>query len=303
MPFFVNLEDFLLTRLEDSVNLITYNKGDIIFREGEIGDALYIIRTGFVKITKKHGDTDQIIAYLSHGNYFGEIALFEDERRSATVSAFTRTEVIEVLKEDFTMLLESDSELYREIKDIVLERKFKTLEVERDPEKARRIEAIVEGGLIEAGSLLIIDLKTCIHCNNCVDACQDRHGYPRLDRRGTRIGSISFPVACRLCPDPLCLVCNFDAIKRAPSGEVHIIDEKCIGVSLNPEESLIKSFSVLAGISSTTVSSFAETVALLGLPERAAISPKIFPSSKRDNVRFSRPSVLMLTSTVPSIIA
>jgi hypothetical protein len=231
VPFFEKLEDSSLTRLEDVVNLITYNKGDIIFREGEVGDALYIIRTGFVKISKKHGDTDQIIAYLSHGNYFGEIALFEDERRSATVSAFTRTEVIEVLEEDFTMLLESDSALYQEIKDIVLERKFKTLEVERDPEKARRIEAIVEGGLIEAGSLLIIDLKTCIHCNNCVNACQDRHGYPRLDRRGTRIGSISFPVACRLCPDPLCLVCNFDAIKRAPSGEVHIIDEKCIGVS------------------------------------------------------------------------
>jgi len=231
VPFFVNLDDSLLERLEESVNLLTYNKGDIIFKEGELGDALYIIRTGFVKITKKHDNRDQVIAYLSHGNYFGEIALFEHKRRSATVSAFTRTELIEVLEEDFTLLLENDLDLYQEIKDIVMERKFKTLEVERDPEKARRIEAIVEGGLIEAGSLLIIDLKKCIHCNNCVDACQNRHGYPRLDRRGTRIGSISFPVACRLCPDPLCLVCNFDAIKRAPSGEVHIIDEKCIGVS------------------------------------------------------------------------
>ncbi len=84
VPFFATLDDSLLARLGDSVNLITYNKGDIIFSEGEVGDALYIIRTGFVKVTKKHVDTDQIIAYLSHGNYFGEIALFEDERRSAT---------------------------------------------------------------------------------------------------------------------------------------------------------------------------------------------------------------------------
>lgn len=231
VPMFADLKDSTLEQLENIVNFIAYNQGDIIFAEGDIGDSLYIIRTGFVKVSKKHGAKDQIIAYIAHGNYFGEMAILEDEKRNATVSAFTKTEVIQILKDDFNMLLNIDSTLSEKIKDVVIERKLNTLEVQRDPSRAERLETIVEKGLIQAESLLIIDLKSCIQCNNCVESCEDRHGYPRLDRRGTRIAEISIPVACRLCHDPLCLICNFDAIKRAPSGEVHIIDDKCIGVS------------------------------------------------------------------------
>ncbi len=229
VPLFTGLSDDIVERLESRVNLISYKQGEVIFREGEVGDALYIIRTGFVKVTKKHGDKEQIIAYLPLGNYFGEMALLEDEKRTATISAFTKVEVIQVLREDFNMLLEADSKLGDEISEIVMERKLRTLEVQRDPEKAERIEALVEKGIIQSENLLTIDLKTCIHCDNCVEACESRHGYPRLDRRGTRIADIAIPVACRLCHDPVCLICNFDAIKRAPTGEIHVINDKCVG--------------------------------------------------------------------------
>ncbi|MFQ5786682.1 MAG: cyclic nucleotide-binding domain-containing protein [Thermodesulfobacteriota bacterium] len=229
VPLFANLSDAMLGKLESRVELISFNQGEIIFREGESGDSLYVIRTGFVKITKKHGDKDQIIAYLSQGNYFGEMALLEDEKRTATVSAFTKIELLQILKEDFNTLLEADSNLASEIEGIVIERKLKTLEVQRDPARAEIVEALVEKGIIQAESLLMIDLRTCIHCNDCVDACEDRHGYPRLDRRGTRFADISVPVACRLCHDPVCLICNFDAIKRAPTGEINVINDKCVG--------------------------------------------------------------------------
>ena len=109
VPLFTGLSDDIVERLESRVNLISYKQGEVIFREGEVGDALYIIRTGFVKVTKKHGDKEQIIAYLPLGNYFGEMALLEDEKRTATISAFTNVEVIQVLREDFNMLLEADS--------------------------------------------------------------------------------------------------------------------------------------------------------------------------------------------------
>jgi CRP-like cAMP-binding protein/Fe-S-cluster-containing hydrogenase component 2 len=229
VPLFSTLDDSTLEKLEVGVKLKSYKPGDIIFNEGDQGDSLYVIRTGFVKITKKHMDKEQIIAYLSQGNYFGEMALLEDEKRTASVSAFTNVEVLQVLKEDFNMLLNADPKLAEGIKDIIMERKLRTLRVQRDPAKAERLEALVEKGIIQAESLLIIDLKTCIHCNDCVDACEDRHGYPRLDRRGTRISDVSIPVACRLCHDPVCLICNFDAIKRAPTGEIHIINDKCVG--------------------------------------------------------------------------
>jgi len=231
VPFFAKLSPSVLEQLENRVKLITYKQGDIIFSEGETGNSLYIIRSGFVKVSKKQEDKEKIIAYISHGNYFGEMALLEDEKRSATISAFTKTEVVQVLKDDFNDLLKIDPEIFEMIQDSILERKLNTFEVLRDSEKAERLEAIVERGIIQADSLLIIDLKRCINCNNCVKSCESRHGYPRLDRKGTRLAEISVPVACRVCHDPLCLTCNFDAIKRAPTGEVHIIDDKCIGVS------------------------------------------------------------------------
>lgn len=229
VPLFASLDDAILEKLEKSVNLKSYNQGDVIFSEGDPGDSMYVIRTGFVKITKKHGDKDQIIAYLSQGNYFGEMALLEVDKRSATISAFTKVEVLRVIKEDFNSLLDENPKLAERVKDIVTERKLNALKVQRDPARVERLEALVKMGIIQAESLLIIDLKTCIHCNNCVDACEDRHGYPRLDRRGTRIAGISIPVACRLCHDPVCLICNFDAIKRAPTGEIYVIDDKCVG--------------------------------------------------------------------------
>ena len=231
VPLFSNLSQTALNQLEDRVKLITYNQGDKIFSEGDTGDSLYIIRSGFVKVSKNQDNVQKIVAYISHGNYFGEMALIEDEKRSATISAFTKTEVVQILKEDFEELIQSYPEIADMIEDDVLERKQSNIEVLRDSEKAERIEAIVERGIIQADSLLIIDLKRCINCDNCVKACESRHGYPRLDRKGTRIAEISVPVACRVCHDPLCLTCNFDAIKRAPTGEVHIIDDNCIGVS------------------------------------------------------------------------
>lgn len=229
VPLFGNLSDAMLEQLEGKVKLKSFNQADVIFREGDPGDSLYIIRNGFVKITKKSGDKDQIIAYLARGSYFGEMALLEDEKRSATVSAFTKVETIQVVKDEFNTLLLTDPKLAEEVNDIIMERKLKTLEVQRDPAKAERLETLVEKGIIQSESLLVIDLTTCIHCNNCVDACEDRHGYPRLDRRGTRFAEISVPVACRLCQDPVCLICNFDAIKRAPTGEIFIINDKCVG--------------------------------------------------------------------------
>lgn len=229
VPLFGNLSDTMIKELEVKVQLKSFNQGDIIFREGNPGDSLHIIRNGFVKITKQHANKDQIIAYLAQGSYFGEMALLEDEKRTATVSAFTKVETIQVLKQDFDALLGTDPKLAEEMADIIMERKLKTLEVQRDPAKAERLEALVEKGIIQSESLLIIDLTTCIHCNNCVEACEDRHGYPRLDRRGTRFAEISVPVACRLCQDPVCLICNFDAIKRAPTGEIYVINDNCIG--------------------------------------------------------------------------
>jgi CRP/FNR family cyclic AMP-dependent transcriptional regulator len=69
-----------------------YHKG-LIFREGETGDVMFIIKSGAVKITKSMYGIMVTIAELGPGDYFGEMALLEAEPRSTTAIAETQVEV------------------------------------------------------------------------------------------------------------------------------------------------------------------------------------------------------------------
>ncbi len=64
-----------------------YRPAQIIFEEGGIGDKMYIVQDGTVAIEKQRGDTAVHLATLSKGEVFGEMALVEEQTRSATVVA------------------------------------------------------------------------------------------------------------------------------------------------------------------------------------------------------------------------
>jgi len=64
-----------------------FKKGETIFREGDIGEEMYIIKSGRVEVVKKVHDEEVILAELPSGSFFGEMALFGDKHRSATVRA------------------------------------------------------------------------------------------------------------------------------------------------------------------------------------------------------------------------
>jgi Fe-S-cluster-containing hydrogenase component 2 len=82
--------------------------------------------------------------------------------------------------------------------------------------------------------VLVIDLDKCIHCNECEDACERRHGHSRLNRTGMIVGNISIATACRQCQDPVCMLCSRAGIARKPNGEVYIT-ESCIGCGICAE--------------------------------------------------------------------
>ena len=70
-----------------------YEEGDIIFSEGEPGDAAYLILTGTVDIIKKAGDAHVVIAQVGQGAIIGEMALIDSEPRMATARAAAKTAV------------------------------------------------------------------------------------------------------------------------------------------------------------------------------------------------------------------
>lgn len=72
----------------------TYKKGDTVFREGDLGNEMYIIKSGGVEVIKNAKGEEVILAKLQAGSFFGEMALFGDKRRSATIRATEKTEMI-----------------------------------------------------------------------------------------------------------------------------------------------------------------------------------------------------------------
>ena len=94
-----------------------------------------------------------------------------------------------------------------------------------------RFEAgvLVEEGIAKGREVLVIDQNLCTGCNNCIDACERRHGTSRLQLRGLQVENFMFPAACRHCADPACLLCSVSGIVRLPSGEIQIVEDNCIG--------------------------------------------------------------------------
>lgn len=86
-----------------------YEKGTIIFHQNDPGDAMYIIQSGAVEIS--HTDENgrkRVLALLEKGDFFGEIALFQDVPRSATVTAIKKTRLLPFTKNSLLKRIQTD---------------------------------------------------------------------------------------------------------------------------------------------------------------------------------------------------
>lgn len=208
-----------------------YSAGEAVFRQGDPGDSLHIIRSGSVTVSQRIGGRDVVLTYVPAGHYIGEMALLADMPRAATVRAAVRTETIRIEGDAFKALLADEPDLRAE-----LERKFSDRIVHNErmanaPEAGSLIEFMVSQGLGEATDVLLIDESLCVRCDNCEKACAETHGgVSRLDREaGPSFAELHIPTSCRHCEHPHCMSdCPPDAIRRNPNGEVYITDS-CIG--------------------------------------------------------------------------
>ena len=83
-----------------------YETGAVVFREGDEGSTCYIVRTGRARAIREHPDGRSItLAHFGPGDIFGEMAMLDGERRSATVEATEDTEAIAILSTDMHRLL------------------------------------------------------------------------------------------------------------------------------------------------------------------------------------------------------
>ncbi|MBV8543421.1 MAG: Crp/Fnr family transcriptional regulator [Acidobacteria bacterium] len=103
---FAELDERELASIAAVAKTRRYAKDDAVFHADEIGDVFYLIREGQVKVTMTSPEGKEIIlSILAAGDFFGEMALFDNEPRSATVIAIEPLEVVSIWRTDFLHIL------------------------------------------------------------------------------------------------------------------------------------------------------------------------------------------------------
>jgi CRP/FNR family cyclic AMP-dependent transcriptional regulator len=89
----------------------TVDPGETIFEEGESGDQMFIIQNGKVRVSKKIGGREHILAVLGKGDFFGEMAIVTNVRRTATVKAATQVELLCFNREGFVSMINKNPKI------------------------------------------------------------------------------------------------------------------------------------------------------------------------------------------------
>ena len=112
IPLFQGLEEGDLKKISEVVKERTLAAGNCLFKEGDPGDAFFLIKEGTVEVYKKDGGADKLVTKISHtdeSNFFGEMALIEGVARNATIKTTGECKVLEISKVNFDMLLRLNS--------------------------------------------------------------------------------------------------------------------------------------------------------------------------------------------------
>jgi CRP/FNR family transcriptional regulator len=106
VPVFSTLAEPELARVAEVAVPRLFAALEIVFREGDESDTCYVVRSGHARATRENPDGRSItLARFGPGDIFGELAMFDNERRSATVEALEPTEAIAILGGDMRRLL------------------------------------------------------------------------------------------------------------------------------------------------------------------------------------------------------
>jgi len=232
VPMFADLSPEFIGRLKERVELQRFAPGQVIVQQGDTADSFYLVRIGFVKVSENYPGGEMVLAYLSRGDYFGEIGLLGGGDRAATCTALDHVELVRISGDDFRDMVGKFPGIRAGLEAVAAERRAVN-QRRLQMLGSVPIDQFLSQGLMEAQSLLILDLQNCTRCDACVNACAEAHdGVTRLVRDGLRFDRYLVATSCRQCRDPLCMVgCPVGSIRRRNSLEV-IVEDWCIGCGL-----------------------------------------------------------------------
>jgi CRP/FNR family transcriptional regulator, cyclic AMP receptor protein len=112
VPVFAGLSEDDLTAVAAVSVARHYRAGEVVFREGDGGDSCYIVRSGLARAVRHHSDGRSItLSHFGAGDIFGELAMFDEEPRSATVDVIEEAEIVAIPGRDMQRLMREYPEI------------------------------------------------------------------------------------------------------------------------------------------------------------------------------------------------
>ena len=93
-----------------------------MFRQGDLGDTLYILLRGEAEVVREDDGIEKVIAHLQPGEFFGEMALLNQKTRGATIRCLKSTDVLTLKKGDFTALVANLPDLKQTFENVMAKR-------------------------------------------------------------------------------------------------------------------------------------------------------------------------------------
>ncbi len=208
----------------------------LIAAEGDRPTGLLLVRSGFARVSRRHGHGHQTVAYLGKGQVFGfeELAAGDEAVWRHSLRALGYVDVlripVEVVRDavlPYCRLRIADCGL--RIENGYSHSEIRNPKSEIDP---RLLDFLADHRFLNGTQTMLINLDRCTRCDDCVRACAATHdNNPRFIRQGPKHDSLMVANACMHCVDPVCMIgCPTGAIGRdAETGTVRINDRTCIG--------------------------------------------------------------------------
>lgn len=106
VPVFASLSPDDLALVAEVSHPRRFGASEVVFRDGDESNTCYVVRSGHARAVREHADGRQIaLATFGPGDIFGELAMFDDERRSATVETVEAVEALAILGPDMRRLM------------------------------------------------------------------------------------------------------------------------------------------------------------------------------------------------------
>jgi len=159
IPLFQWLSQSQLASVGAHVAWRVVEKGDIVVRQGDVADSLFVIASGQVKVYMTEGDREVILKTLSAGDYFGELPMLDMEPRSASVAAVERCHLQTLSYKALQRAMEGSSDIAKRVLETLAkrlrdaDRKISTLALMNISSRVSR--ALLELAILSNGRMVV----------------------------------------------------------------------------------------------------------------------------------------------------